>query len=181
MHKFKRQTRKSKKNHSDVHVGYLSIILFGNISHSCFLSLYNCIPHHDYDNHSRNHFTLIEDLECLIYLYCKPDTFNHPPFHLLISKHRKLHLLFSAAASGSDMMQPPPLTYKKWALHDQAHVQDHMPAGQRSLHSYCLLLSTLCCYILFFVPDIMNCPHLWLIGRVLALCVVGHGFKPRAG
>ena len=23
-------------------------------------------------------------------------------------------------------------------------------------------------------------PHLWLIGRVLALCVAGHGFKPRA-
>ena len=44
---------------------------------------------------------------------------------------------------------------------------------------------------LTFFPDILinaendlcqlKCDHLWLIGRVLALCGVGRGFESRAG
>lgn len=34
-----------------------------------------------------------------------------------------------AAASGSELMQPPPLAYKKWAFVDQDRVIDHTPCG----------------------------------------------------
>ena len=36
----------------------------------------------------------------------------------------------SAAASGSELMQPPPLAYKKWGIHDQDGIVDHVSCGK---------------------------------------------------
>lgn len=35
----------------------------------------------------------------------------------------------TAAASGSEWLQPPPLAYKKWALHEQDYITDHVACG----------------------------------------------------
>jgi len=34
-----------------------------------------------------------------------------------------------AAASGSELLQPPPLAYKKWGLVDQEQIMDYTPCG----------------------------------------------------
>jgi len=39
-------------------------------------------------------------------------------------------LLFTAAASGTELLPAPPLAYKKWSLSEQQHVTDHTPCGQ---------------------------------------------------
>lgn len=36
----------------------------------------------------------------------------------------------TAAAAGSDMIQPPPLAYKKWGLQDMDTIVDHCSAGK---------------------------------------------------
>ncbi|XP_034713769.1 rab3 GTPase-activating protein non-catalytic subunit isoform X2 [Etheostoma cragini] len=39
----------------------------------------------------------------------------------------------SAAAAGSDVIQPPPLAYKKWGLHDMDTIVDHCSVGVMTL------------------------------------------------
>lgn len=36
-----------------------------------------------------------------------------------------------AAAAGSDVIQPPPLAYKKWGLQDMDSIVDHSSVGKR--------------------------------------------------
>lgn len=38
-----------------------------------------------------------------------------------------------AAAAGSDVIQPPPLAYKKWGLQDMDTIVDHSSVGKRLL------------------------------------------------
>lgn len=38
-----------------------------------------------------------------------------------------------AAAAGSDVIQPPPLAYKKWGLQDMESVVDHSSVGETAL------------------------------------------------
>lgn len=38
-----------------------------------------------------------------------------------------------AAAAGSDVIQPPPLAYKKWGLQDVESVVDHSSVGETAL------------------------------------------------
>ncbi|GAA6080827.1 rab3 GTPase-activating protein non-catalytic subunit isoform X1, partial [Tachysurus ichikawai] len=42
----------------------------------------------------------------------------------------KFSLCFKAAAAGSDVIQPPPLTYKKWGLQDMDTIVDHSSVGR---------------------------------------------------
>lgn len=39
-------------------------------------------------------------------------------------------LLHPAAAAGSDVIQPPPLAYKKWGLQDMDTIVDHSSVGK---------------------------------------------------
>lgn len=41
--------------------------------------------------------------------------------------------LHPAAAAGSDVIQPPPLAYKKWGLQDMDTIVDHSSVGKRLL------------------------------------------------
>lgn len=38
--------------------------------------------------------------------------------------------VYAAAAAGSDMIQPPPLAYKKWGLQDMDTIVDHSSVGK---------------------------------------------------
>lgn len=40
--------------------------------------------------------------------------------------------LHPAAAAGSDVIQPPPLAYKKWGLQEMDTIVDHSSVGKRS-------------------------------------------------
>lgn len=40
-------------------------------------------------------------------------------------------LVYPAAAAGSDVIQPPPLAYKKWGLQDMDTIVDHSSVGKR--------------------------------------------------
>lgn len=49
----------------------------------------------------------------------------------------KICLVFiysSAAASGNENVQPPPLAYKKWGLQDVEHIVDHASVGEFHIH-----------------------------------------------
>jgi len=50
-------------------------------------------------------------------------------FHQFYSLYLSLCLL--AAAAGSDVIQPPPLAYKKWGLQDMDTITDHSSIGKR--------------------------------------------------
>lgn len=39
--------------------------------------------------------------------------------------------LYSAAAAGSDVIQPPPLAYKKWGLQDMDTIVDYASVGKK--------------------------------------------------
>lgn len=39
--------------------------------------------------------------------------------------------LHPAAAAGSDVIQPPPLAYKKWGLQDMETIVDHSSVGKQ--------------------------------------------------
>lgn len=41
-----------------------------------------------------------------------------------------------AAAAGSDVIQPPPLAYKKWGLQDMDTIVDHSSVGKRLFLKY---------------------------------------------
>lgn len=54
-------------------------------------------------------------------------------FGFLLADAMKCHILSSifhpAAAAGSDVIQPPPLAYKKWGLQDMDTIVDHSSVG----------------------------------------------------
>lgn len=50
-----------------------------------------------------------------------------------------LYWLLSAAASGNENVQPPPLAYKKWGLQDVDTIVDHASIGKH----FCLISSIL--------------------------------------
>lgn len=44
-----------------------------------------------------------------------------------------IHNICPAAAAGSDVIQPPPLAYKKWGLQDMDTIVDHSSVGRTFL------------------------------------------------
>lgn len=54
-------------------------------------------------------------------------------FGFLLADVMKCYILrsgfYPAAAAGSDVIQPPPLAYKKWGLQDMDMIVDHSSVG----------------------------------------------------
>jgi len=48
------------------------------------------------------------------------------------------YFMFTATASGSELLPPPPLAYKKWAFGEQEQVVSHVSCGKKSI--FCLTI-----------------------------------------
>lgn len=49
----------------------------------------------------------------------------------LVFQWRDVFFIQPAAAAGSDVIQPPPLAYKKWGLQDMDAIVDHCSVGKK--------------------------------------------------